>query len=377
MASIALPYRPLVRVDTHGSTPPSGSSASNSPYPSNNAETYIEDTAESEKDEDANGNRAFIVGPTIVDAEDSDGEDETPLAAEVDIFTLSPIAALKMLCSSIEALVLLTGDVPPTPPVSHPTTPNLKAIQAEKDDLARHDAGILEKSSSKAASSPLPHTLLKYSSSEGLHDDENEDPSPLHDSHEAPSSPASSSPPPSPASSIISQSNVIGADTEPISIQHACISRKFYSKRPPPIPLLDYILRIHRYCPMSTGVYLAASLYIHRLAVIERVIAVTRRSAHRLLLASLRVAMKALEDLSYPHKRFAKVGGVTEVELARLEINFCFLTSFELRVDEPALVGQVAEMRAEREMLGRRSIAPRRFERVRRASRHDESFVGD
>lgn len=50
--------------------------------------------------------------------------------------------------------------------------------------------------------------------------------------------------------------------------------------------------------------------------------------------------MKALEDLSYPHTKFAKVGGVSETELARLEISFCFLVGFELRVDEEALRGQ-------------------------------------
>ncbi|KAJ3475271.1 hypothetical protein NLG97_g9517 [Lecanicillium saksenae] len=88
---------------------------------------------------------------------------------------------------------------------------------------------------------------------------------------------------------------------------------------------------------MSAAVYLATSLYIHRLAVEERAIPVTRRNAHRLVLAGLRVAMKALEDLSYPHGKFAKVGGVSETELARLEISFCFLAGFELVVREETL----------------------------------------
>ena len=91
-------------------------------------------------------------------------------------------------------------------------------------------------------------------------------------------------------------------------------------------------MRLHKFCPMNTGIYLAASIYIHRLAVEERAIAVTRRNCHRLVLGGLRVAMKALEDLSYPHRRFSKVGGVSESELARLEISFCFLTNFELRM---------------------------------------------
>lgn len=88
---------------------------------------------------------------------------------------------------------------------------------------------------------------------------------------------------------------------------------------------------------MSSAVYLATSFYLFRLAVDERAIPVTRRNCHRLLLAGLRVAMKALEDLSYPHAKFAKVGGVSEIELARLEISFCFLAGFELVVREENL----------------------------------------
>lgn len=124
---------------------------------------------------------------------------------------------------------------------------------------------------------------------------------------------------------------IIGENAEPVNKQHSAITRKFYSKKPPPISLEDYLMRLHKFCPMTTGIYLAASIYINRLAVSERAIAVTRRNCHRLVLGALRVAMKALEDLSYPHRRFAKVGGVSEAELARLEISFCFLTNFELR----------------------------------------------
>lgn len=120
-------------------------------------------------------------------------------------------------------------------------------------------------------------------------------------------------------------------------MQHGFITRKFFSKHEPPISIAQYLLRLHQFCPMSTAVYLATSLYIHRLAVEERAIPVTRRNAHRLVFAGLRVAMKALEDLSYPHAKIARVGGVSNVELARLEISFCFLVGFELVVDEESL----------------------------------------
>ncbi|KAL3456339.1 cyclin-domain-containing protein [Aspergillus heterothallicus] len=124
------------------------------------------------------------------------------------------------------------------------------------------------------------------------------------------------------------------------SIQQSVLSKRFLSKREPPITLREYLTRLHRYCPMSTGVYLATSLYITRMADVDQVISVNRKNIHRLVLAGLRVAMKTLEDLSYSHQRVAKVGGVGERELSRLEISFCFLADFELRVDREMLIEQ-------------------------------------
>ncbi|KAI9036589.1 putative cyclin-dependent protein kinase complex component [Aspergillus affinis] len=124
--------------------------------------------------------------------------------------------------------------------------------------------------------------------------------------------------------------------------QQSILSNRFLSKREPPISLRDYLLRLHRYCPMSTAVYLATSMYITRMASVERVILVSPKNMHRLVLAGLGVAMKTLEDLSYPHSRVAKVGGVTERELSKLEISFCFLADFDLRVDAHMLFSQAA-----------------------------------
>ena len=103
---------------------------------------------------------------------------------------------------------------------------------------------------------------------------------------------------------------------------------------------------MHKYCPMSTAVYIATSCYITRMAVVEHIVPVTPRNVHRLLLAGLRVAMKALEDLSWPHARFSKVGGVSEVELGRLEVTFCFLMDFELKVDAEMLQREVMSLSA-------------------------------
>lgn len=132
-----------------------------------------------------------------------------------------------------------------------------------------------------------------------------------------------------------------GVRTREETFQLALLSRKFLSKKIPPISLRDYVLRLHRYCPMSTAVLLAASHYITRMALSEKVLRVTPKNMHRLVLAGLLVATKALEDLSYPHGRVAKVGGVSEHELSKLEISFCFLANFELRVDAQMMMDEI------------------------------------
>lgn len=240
-----------------------------------------------------------------------------PDAAEIDVFTLAPEAAMKMLCVSVETLVRITGDVPPTP-ISLPSTPIPRLMLAESGSGPYDDRDNQRPRSRQAMKDP-----------EGIESVPPKAKTPIGSPEAGPSEPL----------------HVIGANMEPLYIQHGAISRKFYSKKPPPISLEDYLARLHRYCPMSTAVYLATSLYIYRLAVIEKIIAVTARNVHRLLLAGLRVAMKALEDLSYPHHRFSKVGGISEHELGRLEISFCFVTNFELKVDAEMLLKHAQTIR--------------------------------
>lgn len=291
---------------------------------------------------------------------------------EHDLFKLKPSDALQLLSASVELLVRITGDVPPTPPPKTPTDPQMSNMQAEKENIARsHSEKSLQRLRAQALRDEQEEKLRKqrqlqqqqqqkqmkqsfrsstsvgsvskleaYSASLSAQLIAQQDAYAQsidgvrlkHDSLRR-TNPSSSAPNLHPPEPYI----VVGADSQPLNLQHGAITRKFYSKNEPPISVNQYLQRLHQFCPMSTAVYLATSLYIHRLAVEERAIPVTRRNAHRLVLAGLRVAMKALEDLSYPHTKIAKVGGVSEVELARLEISFCFLAGFELVVGEEIL----------------------------------------
>ncbi|KAH6998978.1 cyclin-domain-containing protein [Ilyonectria sp. MPI-CAGE-AT-0026] len=257
---------------------------------------------------------------------------DTRLAAsDHGIFKMEPSEALKLLSANVELLVRITGDVPPTPPPKSPTVPHMKGMQAEKENIARTHSEKSLIRMRQQAELEAKRLEAKHSSTAISHPDtlqsQCQNSSETVDGVQLKQSSTPMSPPGTHAPYI-----VVGADSQPINLQHGAITRKFYSKNEPPISINQYLMRLHQFCPMSTAVYLATSLYIHRLAVEERAIPVTRRNAHRLVLAGLRVAMKALEDLSYPHSKMAKVGGVSEAELARLEISFCFLAGFELVV---------------------------------------------
>lgn len=241
---------------------------------------------------------------------------DLPDAENINIFTLAPVSAMKMLCEALLLLVRVTGDVPPTPPISAPSTPDPGLIQSEKESLSRNAKGIRRRSDTTWEA-----------------DDDDAVPA------------RAKTPIGSPEAHPSEALKIIGTRMQPLNIQHGAITRKFYSKKQPPIALEDYLTRLHKYCPMSTAVYLATSLYIHRLAVIERILSVTGRNVHRLVLAGLRVASKALDDLCHAHTRFAKVGGVTERELGRLEVSFCFVTNFELKVDEKMLLSHAKLIR--------------------------------
>ncbi|RAL15037.1 putative cyclin-dependent protein kinase complex component, partial [Aspergillus homomorphus CBS 101889] len=218
--------------------------------------------------------------PVTTPAKDSDQigsqsgtEDDSKAWLVADVFQISPRTALRLLCSSIEILVKAsTEDLQYTKITAAPT-----GIQNPGDHISSGESTPI--SASELHCFPASYDSLR------------------HD-----------------------------------LIQQSVLSKRFLSKRVPPITLSEYLLRLHQYCPMSTGVYLAASMYITKMVTTERVIQVNGRNMHRLVLAGLRVAMKTLEDLSYPHSRVARVGGVTERELSKLEVSFCFLADFDLRV---------------------------------------------
>jgi hypothetical protein len=280
--------------------------------------------------------------------------------------SLEPYTAMKMLARCVTALVEMTGDVPPTPPalVASRTLRNRLSLVFDAATTDAISSGIaLNAATTSAAGRPRMHR--RTSSRPGT-------PVPSQDilrpgfSHLSVGAPEATADEPG-----VTNADVIAAKATPnvncsentagveadedvtqLMMQQQIIARKFFCKTPPPVSIEAYLTRMQHWCPMSTAVYLAATCYICKLCVEDRVVPATSRTAHRLVLASLRVAMKALEDLRYPQDRFAIVGGVKQEELRALEISLCYLMDFELQLSNSTTerrVGgllQIVEMRA-------------------------------
>ncbi|KAG0210584.1 hypothetical protein BGX28_009220 [Mortierella sp. GBA30] len=69
-----------------------------------------------------------------------------------------------------------------------------------------------------------------------------------------------------------------------------------------------------------------------RLSVTANGFRVNSFNIHRLLITCLMVAAKFTSDLFYSNARYAKVGGLSLLELNQLELEFLFTTRFELNV---------------------------------------------
>ncbi len=135
----------------------------------------------------------------------SDGSAPSP--NNLDVFTIGPITALKLLCAGIEALVKVTGDVPPTPPPTFSTPPNMLGMQAEKDSIVKSNSyknlvGLQKElkrprtpSSSSVGSDDIDGVSLRRTAR-----------------HHAP-----------PTGPHI----IIGDNAEPLNVQHSAITRKF------------------------------------------------------------------------------------------------------------------------------------------------------
>ncbi|KAI3502276.1 hypothetical protein L1887_30309 [Cichorium endivia] len=123
----------------------------------------------------------------------------------------------------------------------------------------------------------------------------------------------------------------------------------FHGIRPPAITIPKYLDRIYKYTNCSPACFVVGYVYIDRLVHRHPGSLVVPLNVHRLLVTSIMVAAKILDDVHYNNAFYARVGGVTNAELNRLEVEFLFMLDFELTVTSRVFESYCLHL--EREMI--------------------------
>eukprot|EP00168_Porphyra_purpurea_P016413 TRINITY_DN52_c1_g1_i7.p3 TRINITY_DN52_c1_g1~~TRINITY_DN52_c1_g1_i7.p3 ORF type:complete len:259 (+),score=44.54 TRINITY_DN52_c1_g1_i7:371-1147(+) len=108
---------------------------------------------------------------------------------------------------------------------------------------------------------------------------------------------------------------------------------QFFSSSHQPFTLLYYVRRLVTHTRCSRSAYVAAFVYLDRLAAVAPALAVRSMNIHRLLLAALVVAVKVLDDDVYSAAYYCRVGGIPSVgEYVTLEATLLRLLGFRVAV---------------------------------------------
>jgi len=108
---------------------------------------------------------------------------------------------------------------------------------------------------------------------------------------------------------------------------------RFDSSRVPGISIYDYMGRIHQYADCSESCYTLAFIYIDRVLQKNPSFVLTMRSAHRLVLTAVVLAIKYSDDIYADNVVYSKIGGVSLAEINSLEAEMLSLLQFNLYVN--------------------------------------------
>ena len=108
--------------------------------------------------------------------------------------------------------------------------------------------------------------------------------------------------------------------------------KPFLMRNIPPISIKDYLERLCKYSKINTSTIILILIYIDRICNIQK-FKLTYYNVHKLILASMIIAIKYNEDEYYSNKFYSKLGGVSISEIVFLEYNFLSLIHYNLFVN--------------------------------------------
>ncbi|QHN85176.1 Cyclin [Arachis hypogaea] len=105
----------------------------------------------------------------------------------------------------------------------------------------------------------------------------------------------------------------------------------FHGSKAPKLSITRYMERILKYARCSSSCFVIAQIYIDRYFS-KNGGYLTSFNAHRLLVTSLLVAVKFVDDRYFSNAYYAQVGGISTQEMNRMELEFLFSLEFRLFV---------------------------------------------
>ncbi|XVF49450.1 hypothetical protein PTKIN_Ptkin04bG0013100 [Pterospermum kingtungense] len=106
----------------------------------------------------------------------------------------------------------------------------------------------------------------------------------------------------------------------------------FHGLTRPTISIRSYLERIFKYANCSPSCFVVAYVYLDRFAKMQPSLPINSFNVHRLLITSVLVSAKFMDDMYYNNAYYAKVGGISIIEMNLLEMDFLFGLGFQLNV---------------------------------------------
>ncbi|KAG6402972.1 hypothetical protein SASPL_135187 [Salvia splendens] len=106
----------------------------------------------------------------------------------------------------------------------------------------------------------------------------------------------------------------------------------FHGLRAPSLSIQQYIDRIFKYSCCSSSCFVVAYIYMDRFIEQTKSL-LTSLNIHRLTITSVMLAAKFMDDAFYNNAYYARVGGVSTMEINKLEMKFLFSLDFRLHVN--------------------------------------------
>ncbi|GAB4861994.1 Cyclin-U4-1 [Ancistrocladus abbreviatus] len=106
----------------------------------------------------------------------------------------------------------------------------------------------------------------------------------------------------------------------------------FHGLTRPTISIHGYLERIFKYANCSPSCFIVAYVYLDRFVQRQPLLPINSFNVHRLLITSVMVAAKFMDDMYYNNAYYAKIGGISTAEMNFLEVDFLFGLGFHLNV---------------------------------------------